>query len=223
MRDDQQVIALLDLDETLVDRSAGFTAWVAEFVDSWALDDGAVRWLHNLDRTTKARDQFFAAVQQRFPNTGSADGAWRNYRARMPELSPPFDGVITQLSVLRSAGWKLVIVTNGRVDNQVGKLKSSGIAELVHGWCVSEEVGARKPDPLIFDAAVKRAGGSGPNGCWVVGDDPTADIRGGSDYGMRTMWISHGRTWKLESLRPDHTAETSKAGLAYLSTIDNGR
>ena len=39
------------------------------------------------------------------------------------------------------------IVTNGRVDNQLGKLRRSGVLDLLDGWCVSEETGIRKPDP----------------------------------------------------------------------------
>ena len=45
------------------------------------------------------------------------------------------------------------VVTNGWVDNQIGKLRRAGILALLDGWCVSDEVGIRKPDPAIFALA----------------------------------------------------------------------
>jgi hypothetical protein len=42
------------------------------------------------------------------------------------------------------------------VDNQIGKLRRTGILALLDGWCVSEEVGIRKPDPAIFALARQR-------------------------------------------------------------------
>jgi phosphoglycolate phosphatase-like HAD superfamily hydrolase len=86
------VLALLDLDGTLVDRDAGFRAW------------GGVRgregprscrgaWLMAWDRAAQERGRFFAGVVDRFGFADDPDGLWRDYRARMPELTPAFPGV----------------------------------------------------------------------------------------------------------------------------------
>ena len=210
------MIALLDLDETLVDRAEGFSAWARSFVDRWSLNDDERAWIEQLDRTVKQREQFFSILCERFPQAGPPDRIWQDYRAQMPLLTPVFPGVLERLQSLRSAGWRLMVVTNGRVDNQVGKLRRTGIADLVHGWCVSEEAGVRKPDAAIFAMAMTRLGTRDDDECWMVGDDPAADMAGATGAGLRTIWISHGRSWPSSDFRPDRTEVSPSDALAAL-------
>lgn len=58
---------------------------------------------------------------------------------------------------------------------------------------VSEEVGAAKPDPRVFEAAARRCGARLNGGGWMVGDCPTRDIAGGHGVGLRTAWMRRGR------------------------------
>ncbi|GIH64336.1 HAD family hydrolase [Microbispora siamensis] len=62
------------------------------------------------------------------------------------------------LARLRTAGWRVAIVTNGRADNQLGKIRRIGLDEVVDGWAVSEAEGVRKPDRGLFEIAATRAG-----------------------------------------------------------------
>jgi len=41
-----------------------------------------------------------------------------------------------------------------------------------------------------------------PDGGWMVGDNPHADIEGGAAVGLRTIWIDRGR----EATAPEATA-----------------
>lgn len=55
-----QRLALFDLDNTLVDRSAAFRAWAQEFVAGYGLDAAALTWLLETDaRTAGPRGPFF--------------------------------------------------------------------------------------------------------------------------------------------------------------------
>jgi FMN phosphatase YigB (HAD superfamily) len=108
------------------------------------------------------------------------------------------------------------VVTNGRTDNQIGKLRHADILALLDGWCVSEEVGIRKPDPAIFALARQRCGGAHDSHCWVVGDDVSLDIACGSASGMGTIWVSHGRPWPAVEYRPDRIGRTPAQALALL-------
>lgn len=214
------VLALLDLDETLVDRSAGFAAWTRSFADEWSLPDDQRVWIEELDRAVAQRAQFFTTLCERFPQAGPPDRLWDEYRARMPVLTPAFPGVLDHLEALRSAGWLLMVVTNGRTDNQVGKLRRTGIADVVHGWCVSEEAGVRKPDPAIFAMALTRLGARAGDDGWMVGDDPAADVAGGRAAGLRTLWVSHGRSWPGGDLRPHRSAQSPSDALGALASGD---
>jgi HAD superfamily hydrolase (TIGR01509 family) len=215
------VLALIDLDGTLVDRDRGFASWARAFVAERELGDGALTWLEQTDREVKDRSEFFALVNERFPSAGGASGLWNDYRAQMPRLAPAFPGVLDALARLRERGWRLGVITNGRVDNQIGKLRRAGILALLDGWCVSEEVGIRKPDPAIFALARQRCSASHDAHCWVVGDDPSLDIAGGSASGMGTIWISHGRPWSAIEYRPDRIGPTPAQALALLDATND--
>ncbi|MBA2473911.1 MAG: HAD family hydrolase [Pseudonocardiales bacterium] len=176
MRDDCRMLALLDLDGTLVDRDAGFDLWTRRFVENERLDAQALGWLKEADRAVKERGRFFALVREHFGTSRDADGLWDDYRAQMPLLTVALPGVINALADLRAGGWRLVVVSNGRVDNQLGKLRRTGILDLLDGCCVSEEIGIRKPDPAIFTIARERLGVLSSAPSWVVGDDPELDV-----------------------------------------------
>ena len=91
------------------------------------------------------------------------------YRAVMPGLAQPFPGVLDGLRAFREAGWRTGVVSNGRSDNQVGKLRATGIADLVDGWWVSDGVGVRKPQRGIFDAAIAGLAADRTR-TWMLGD-----------------------------------------------------
>jgi putative hydrolase of the HAD superfamily len=53
---------------------------------------------------------------------------------------------------------------------------------------VSADVGARKPDPEIFRAALDRLGVPAAD-VWFVGDSWERDVRGAAAAGMRPIWF----------------------------------
>lgn len=217
LRDYFVMLALLDLDGTLVDRGTGFRLWARRFVEDEGLDSRALGWLEETDRAVTGRGRFFTLVREHFSTGRDVNALWDDYRKRMPFLTPAFPGVIDVLTDLRAASWQLAVVTNGRVDNQLGKLRRSGILDLLDGWFVSEEVGTRKPHPAIFAAARKRLGVRSSDQCWVVGDDPELDIAGGKSSGMHTIWVSHGRSWPAGTPPPDRTGTTPADALGLLA------
>jgi FMN phosphatase YigB (HAD superfamily) len=40
----------------------------------------------------------------------------------------------------------------------------------------------------------------------MIVDNAEADIGGGRDAGMQTVWLSRGRTWPISDFHPDHHA-----------------
>ncbi|MGW4967357.1 HAD family hydrolase [Nonomuraea sp. NPDC004186] len=100
--------------------------------------------------------------------------------------------VMAGLSLLRATGWKVTVVTNGTVDNQLGKIQQTGLAEAVDAYALSGAEGIRKPNVGLFEIAAKRCGMSLADGGWMIGDNLTADIAGGRAAGLRTIWIARG-------------------------------
>ncbi|WP_326634836.1 HAD family hydrolase [Nonomuraea fuscirosea] len=211
-----QHLALFDLDRTLIDLDTAFLHWTEEFAEQQRLGPEGVAWLVALDREGYAhREVFFGKVRERFALTEPVDELWAAYRRRMPHLVRCYPGVPEALAELRAAGWRVGIVTNGMADNQLGKLRRTGLAEVVDGYAVSGAEGISKPDSALFHIAAERCGASLTEGGWMVGDNPIADVQGAQTAGLRAIWIDRG-TWRGHEHRADHVVTDVMAGIAIL-------
>ncbi|MFI5914288.1 HAD family hydrolase [Dactylosporangium sp. NPDC051541] len=212
-----QRLALFDLDNTLIDRDEAFARWAAEFAGAHDLPADASGWLIRRDNGGgTARDRFFADVRAQFGLEEPTEELWRGYRETMPWHVNVRPEVLALLEDLRRQGWRLAIATNGRADNQLGKIRRTGLAAAVDGWAVSGALGVRKPDRALFAAAAAACGLSIDGGGWMVGDNPDHDIAGGRAAGLRTIWISRGRAWAGGEPGPDHTCAAVEAAAGLI-------
>ena len=198
-------LAIFDLDGTLVDQEGAAQEWAQGFVETWMLsaEDGDVIALALTERRPKS--EVFAELVERFELPVASAAVWHDYRARMPALVRCSDKDREALQDLRGAGWVLGIATNGMVDNQVGKIRNTGLSELVDGWVVSSEIGVRKPDPAVFQVLAQRVGV--PLDGWMIGDSLEMDVAGGAGVGLKTAWITSSPSPTGE-VAPTITAET---------------
>ncbi|MCI2419072.1 HAD family hydrolase [Saccharopolyspora sp. K220] len=86
--------------------------------------------------------------------------------------------------------YKLAIVANQRAV-VVEALRRDGVADYIDIWAVSEVVGAEKPDPRIFQHALREAGVE-PKNAVHVGNRLDTDVRGAHHVGLRTVWVVRG-------------------------------
>jgi len=78
------------------------------------------------------------------------------------------------------------------------------------------DVGAAKPDGIIFQAACHRAGFP-VDEVAHVGDEPEADVWGAARYGMPAVWINrHASPWPSTLDIPDHVEIRSLSELLEL-------
>ncbi|RKF23893.1 HAD family hydrolase [Micromonospora globbae] len=207
-----QSLALFDLDDTLVDRSAAFQAWAEEFVVTHGLGEAALTFLLMADaHHSGPMDSFFTTVCQTFDLARPPEQLWEQYRRRMPGLASCRPEDLDALRRLRRAGWRIGIVTNGMTDNQLGKIRNAGLDRLVDAWCISDEVGIRKPDPEIFRLAADRCGTNCGSGGWMVGDSLVLDVAGGHAAGLRTIWLQPKRrpdSWSFVGPVPDAAVDS---------------
>jgi len=198
------MLLLIDLDNTLIDRSAAFRRWS----ERWAPDHGGspddIAWLIATDREGyEPREHFAELISARF--AVPADVVLLELRAGMidqVELDPQ---VGRALGEAVDAGWSPVVVTNGSVRQQEAKLRRTGLDRLVAGWVISEGAGVRKPERRVFELAAGLV--QLPLNGWMIGDDSAADIGGGVAAGLSTIWLPRGRTWPPDlAFRPTRTA-----------------
>ena len=90
-------------------------------------------------------------------------------------------------------GILLGVITNGTSDRQRKKFRMLGLDRYMDPdrVVVSGEVGASKPDSIIFRAAEERFG-LRPDDLWLVGDSVSADIYGAKACGWHTLWLRRG-------------------------------
>ena len=89
-----------------------------------------------------------------------------------------------------SARFPIVALSNGNAD-----LRLIGLDDLFSVSLNAIEVGAAKPEPLMFEE-VCRLLGTQPNQIVHVGDDPEHDVQGGQNAGFHTVWVNRtGRDW----------------------------
>jgi putative hydrolase of the HAD superfamily len=86
--------------------------------------------------------------------------------------------------------YTLASLSNGNAD-----LRLIGLDDVFSFSLNAIEVGAAKPDPLMFELACRRLGVQ-PEQVVHVGDDPEHDVRGAANAGLRTVWLNRsGRDW----------------------------
>lgn len=92
---------------------------------------------------------------------------------------------------LRRAGIRLGIVTNG-LPYKRRAIQALNLNTYMDCVVISSKIGARKPDPTIFQQAASRIG-LPPAQILFVGDSVRADMQGARQTGMRTMLICDSR------------------------------
>ncbi|HWT76740.1 MAG TPA: HAD family hydrolase [Mobilitalea sp.] len=97
-----------------------------------------------------------------------------------------FDDAIATLEGSRAKGYRNYILSNHlpELGEIIAKL---GISDYFEGYIISSLVGYDKPRPELFEYAKKLAGY--PEICYMIGDNPHADIVGGNAAGMRTILV----------------------------------
>jgi putative hydrolase of the HAD superfamily len=102
-----------------------------------------------------------------------------------------FDGCIELLEHL-DGNYELHCITNGFIEIQDKKLINSKLKPFFNTILTAEEAGTKKPDPKIFELAMKRAGATAGNSV-MIGDSYEADIMGAHQVGMKTIYFEpHG-------------------------------
>lgn len=84
----------------------------------------------------------------------------------------------------------LHIITNGFKEVQNNKLANSGIRHYFKTITNSEEVGVKKPNPFIFEHAIKVSGAQNTNSL-MIGDNYEADILGAEALGIKTICFNY--------------------------------
>jgi HAD superfamily hydrolase (TIGR01549 family) len=111
----------------------------------------------------------------------------RNYQS-LRRLVPGARRLLEQLHGRTLVG----IVTNNETREQQEKIAHHHLTPLVDVLVVSEEAGVSKPDPRIFETALKRADVEAGDSV-MIGDSWTSDVLGARNAGIGAVWFNRFR------------------------------
>ncbi|MBR5327381.1 MAG: YjjG family noncanonical pyrimidine nucleotidase [Paludibacteraceae bacterium] len=94
--------------------------------------------------------------------------------------------------------YPLTIVTNGFIEVQYEKFEKSGLRDCFAHVVLSEEVGCQKPNPRIFEEAL-RLNGLQADEVVMVGDSWYSDIQGAINAGIDQIWVTEQQTEESKS------------------------
>ena len=110
------------------------------------------------------------------------------YINELPGSNYLFEGTVELLEYLKP-NYKLHIITNGFEKVQNKKLRNSGIHHFFETVTNSEIAGVKKPNPKIFNLALKQAKAL-PENSVMIGDNLEADIFGAKQVGFFTIFFN---------------------------------
>lgn len=84
--------------------------------------------------------------------------------------------------------YPLTVVTNGFIEVQYEKFDKSGLRDCFAHIVLSEEVGCQKPNPRIYEEALRMNGVSAAEAV-MIGDSWNSDIQGAINAGIDQIWV----------------------------------
>lgn len=106
----------------------------------------------------------------------------------LPENNNVFEGTFELLEYLKPK-YNLHIITNGSHDLQNHKMNNSKLSPYFKTTTNSQSAGVKKPNPLIFDFALRQANAQKENSI-MIGDCIHADVLGAINCGMDAVLFS---------------------------------
>lgn len=199
----------IDFDDTLIDTQGFATKCLTELYDEYSLtnyfdsQDQFLTTYHKhtkklwedyalglVDKDTLLRERFekpFAHVPQiigRF-----TENLNRHFLEKVVEIDWLIDGALDLLEYLKEKDYKIIMLSNGFTEMQYKKINKVGFDKYFDHVILSDAVGKNKPDPIIFEEAL-RINHSKVEESVMIGDSYMTDIQGAINIGMDQIWYN---------------------------------
>ena len=171
----------------------------------------AERWAANLDVDTGEQIKVLLRFLGVEPAPALVEALYDPYANAVLHVEPFLvQGADQTLRELAGAGYRLALISNtsrtpGRALRET--MRRMGILRRFEATIFSNEVGYLKPDPHIFEAAL-RAVGAEPARAVHVGDHAELDVRGARASGLRAVRVLQYAGRCDTSCTPDACVET---------------
>ena len=134
------------------------------------------------------------------------DGVYlaERYQFHLAQQGQVFSGAMELLDSLIDRGYELYAATNGITTIQTGRLAQSGLAPYFNQVFISEQLQTQKPDALFYEKIGQQIAGFDKEMTLMIGDSLTADIQGGNNAGIDTIWYNPQRLENHTQAQPTY-------------------
>lgn len=193
-----------DLDHTLLDFDAAeevaLTKLLEEYqvIDIKAYKDYYKPMNQNLWKQLEGGDiskadlvnSRFALLFAHFGVTVDGRQLAEGYQKHLKDQGQVYAGAKELLADLTAQGYNLYAATNGIATIQQGRLQASGLAPYFKAIFISEQSGSQKPKKAFYDWMTQQVSNYQPDQGLMIGDSLSADVQGGINAGMDTLWYN---------------------------------
>lgn len=193
-------LVCLDIDDTLIDFTAAGSRALSALIgraDMWSLweritDEHVARVVAgdlSYDDMHLTRSSCFLAELGAEMDPGDIVGFEARRRELLRRSWRLFDDVLPCLDWLTAAGVQIAAVTNASGGHQRTKLADLGLARFFDHVAIAGEMGAAKPDRVMFHTVCLTMG-CDPSEAAHVGDKLDTDAVGARDAGLGGVWLN---------------------------------
>ena len=225
---------LFDLDHTLLDFDAAEDVALSHLLKEEGVEDiqaykdyyvpmNKTLWkdLELLKKITK-QELVNTRFAKLFAHFGiEKDGAYlaERYQFFLSKQGQIFPGVEDLLKKLIHQGFELYAATNGITFIQTGRLEQSGIAPYFKEIFISEQLHTQKPDAAFYEKIGARIPNFDKDHALMIGDSLSADIQGGNNAGIDTIWYNPHHLENKTQAQPTYEVDSYQALLEILDKL----
>ena len=149
------------------------------------------------------------------------DGVYlaERYQFYLAQQGQVFSGAMELLDILVDRGYELYAATNGITTIQTGRLAQSGLAPYFNQVFISEQLQTQKPDALFYEKIGQQISGFDKEKALMIGDSLTADIQGGNNADIDTVWYNPHHLENHAQVQPTYEIDSYRDLLDCLDAL----
>ena len=149
------------------------------------------------------------------------DGVYlaERYQFYLSQQGQVFSGAMELLDSLIDRSYELYAATNGITYIQTGRLEQSAIAPFFKEIFISEQLHTQKPDAAFYEKIGARIPNFNKNHALMIGDSLSADIQGGNNAGIDTIWYNPPHLENKSLAQPTYEVDSYQALLELLDKL----
>ena len=224
---------LFDLDHTLLDFDAAEDIALTQLLEEEGVEDiqtykdyyvpmNKALWKDlEQKKITKAAliNTRFAKLFAHFGIEKDGASLAERYQFFLSKQGQTFPGVEDLLKNLIHQGYELYAATNGITTIQAGRLEQSGIATFFKEIFISEQLHTQKPDAAFYEKIGARISNFDKKYALMIGDSLSADIQGGNNAGIDTIWYNPHHLKNKSLAQPTYEIDSYQALLDCLDAL----